>query len=160
MTESQSQDIVWQRSDWIQHTRCLLNSYEKLVGSPLISRATPQQDACRIFEAPFVVVAHGMESDPLLNYGNATALALWEMSLSEFLGTPSRKTAEPLHRDERADLLHRTQRDGYIDNYSGIRIASSGQRFQIHKAIVWNVVDDDQQQIGQAATFSDWTTLQ
>lgn len=159
MTESATNSAAWESPAWIQYTRYLLNSYEKWVGSPLIARATPYEDARCIYETPFVMVAHGMESDPLLNYGNAAALTLWDMSLSEFIGTPSRKTAEPVHRDERADLLRRTQRDGYIDNYSGIRIASTGQRFEIHRAIVWNVVNEDQRQIGQAATFRDWTML-
>jgi len=32
----------------------------------------------KVFEAPFVVVSHGTEVDPVLNYGNrAATLALW-----------------------------------------------------------------------------------
>lgn len=112
-----------------------------------------------LFEVPFVVVSHGTQLDPVLNYGNQTALDLWEMGLATLLQTPSRLTAEPLHRDERARLLERTSRDGFVDDYRGIRIASTGRRFLIEKAIVWNLVNSDGDRVGQAATFSEWVFL-
>ena len=149
----------WMSEKWQQHTRLLLNSFEKWVGRPLIRRSTAEADAQTLFFSPFVVVAHGREKDPLLNYGNQAALELWEMSLSELLGTPSRKTAESIHRSERAELLRRTKKFGYVDDYSGIRISSSGRRFQISRATVWNVVDADDIYAGQAAEFSDWEPL-
>ncbi|MEO2017698.1 MAG: MEKHLA domain-containing protein [Fuerstiella sp.] len=149
----------WQAEKWQQHTQLLLNSYEKWVGLPLIPRWTLLADAQKLFQSPFVVVAHGGQADPLLNYGNQAALELWEMSLSELLGTPSRKTAESVHRSERAELLRRTKEFGFIDDYSGIRISSSGRRFQIRNATVWNVVDAVGTYIGQAASFSDWQLL-
>jgi hypothetical protein len=155
-----AEDGPWQSSDWIAHTKVLLDSYEHWLGSPLIERGTQSQDAVALFHAPFVVVSHGTEDDPLLNYGNQAALDLWQMSLSDFLGTPSRKTAEPVHRAERSQLLQRTQQHGYIDDYSGVRIASTGGRFRIHQAIVWNLLDEQHQHIGQAATFSKWTMLE
>ena len=65
-------------------------------------------------------------------------------------------TAEPMHRDERAQLLERTTRDGYVDDYRGIRISSSGRRFQIEQAVVWNLTDESGDYAGQAATFTDW----
>jgi hypothetical protein len=112
-----------------------------------------------MFEAPFVVVSHGTQDDPILNYGNEVALNLWEMDIETLLQTPSRMTAEPVHRDERARLLERTLRDGFVDDYRGIRIASSGRRFLIEKAIVWNLVNDAGDRVGQSATFSDWVFL-
>ena len=149
----------WQLPDWINWTRLLLNSYARYVGHELIPRSGTEQDSQVLFEAPFVVVAHGTEADPLLNYGNAAATELWQTTLSQLIGMPSRKTAEPVHRDERARLLQRTREFGFIDDYSGIRISTTGQRFRIHQATVWNVVDDDEIHVGQAATFSEWTML-
>jgi hypothetical protein len=64
-----------------------------------------------------------------------------------------------VHRDERARLLERTHRDGYVDDYAGIRISQSGRRFRIEQAIVWNLVDAAGQHYGQAATFDTWTPL-
>jgi len=145
---------------WIERTQQLLDSWEHWFTTSLIARTSRELDAIRIADASFVVVAHGGETDPLLNFANRAALQLWEMPLQDFLGTPSRHTAEPVHRAERAQLLARTTRDGYIEDYSGIRIAASGRRFRIHQAVVWNVLDDDGSPAGQAATFSDWTMLE
>ena len=150
----------WNRPDQIEHVQVLLDSFTRLLGRDLIPRdASPVEQARRLFESPFVVVSHGTEADPVLNYGNAAALTLWEMDWAAFVQTPSRLTAEPVHRDERARLLERTSRDGYVDDYSGIRISQSGRRFRIEQAIVWNLVDAAGMNRGQAATFDRWTPL-
>tara|TARA_R110002072_G_C7978996_1_gene536095 strand:+ start:111943 stop:112410 length:468 start_codon:yes stop_codon:yes gene_type:complete len=150
----------WQNDNWIEHTQILLNSYRRFLGEELISREGSVEEQSRtLFEIPFVVVSHGTQIDPILNYGNQTALDLWEIDLETLLRTPSRMTAEPVHRDERDRLLERTSRDGFVDDYRGIRIASTGRRFLIEKAIVWNLVDDDGDRVGQAATFSEWVFL-
>lgn len=142
------------------HVQLLLDSFARLLGRELIDRSgTAAEQAERLFQAPFVVVSHGTEDDPMLNYGNAAALALWEMDLATLTRTPSRLTAEPIHRDERARLLERTRRDGYVDDYAGIRISSTGRRFRIEQAIVWNLVDAAGIHHGQAATFDRWTPL-
>jgi hypothetical protein len=150
----------WERYDWIGHSQLLLDSYQRWLGVKLIDRGDSiEEQAQRLFEAPFVVVSHGTQTDPILNYGNQAALDLWDMDIDTLLETPSRLTAEPVHRDERALLLERTTRDGYVDDYRGIRIARSGRRFLIERAIVWNLVDACGQRAGQAATFSEWTWL-
>ena len=150
----------WFCPDRIEHVQMLLDSFARLLGRDLIPRdAPPAEQARRLFESRFVVVSQGTEADPVLNYGNAAALALWEMDLATFVQTPSRLTAEPLHRDERARLLERTRRDGYVDDYAGIRVSQSGRRFQIEQAIVWNLVDAAGHLRGQAATFDQWTPL-
>ena len=92
-------------------------------------------------------------------YGNLRALELWEMSLDQFLGLPSRLTAEPLHRDERQRLLAETRKHGYVDNYRGVRISRTGKRFIIEKALLWMVLDRAGNITGQAATFDRWTPL-
>lgn len=151
---------AWERPGWVDHARLLLDSFAKHLGRELIPRdGRPAEQARRLFEAPFVVVSHGIESDPILDYGNAAALALWEMTADELVQTPSRLTAEPMHRDERARLLERTRRDGYVDDYSGVRISRTGKRFRIEQAIVWNLVDAAGSHCGQAATFDRWTPL-
>lgn len=142
------------------HVRLLLDSFARFVGRDLIPReGSAAEQAERLFQSRFVVVSHGVEADPILNYGNAAALALWEMAPEEFVRTPSRLTAEPMHRDERARLLERTRRDGFVDDYAGIRISSTGKRFRITGAVVWNLVDAAGGHRGQAATFGSWTPL-
>jgi hypothetical protein len=150
----------WAQPALVEHVQLLLDSFSRLLGRDLVPRTgTPLEQARRLFEAAFVVVSHGTEADPVLNYGNAAALCLWEMDHAAFVRTPSRLTAEPLHRDERARLLDRTRRDGYVDDYAGIRISRSGRRFRIEQAIVWNLADERGVHRGQAATFDRWTPL-
>lgn len=79
------------------------------------------------------------------------------MTPEQFARLPSRLSAEPLHRDERARLLDRVTRDGYIDDYSGIRISATGRRFRIEQAV--DLIDADGAIHGQAATFDRWTML-
>jgi hypothetical protein len=72
---------------------------------------------------------------------------------------PSRLTAEAPEREERARLLERTARDGFVDDYRGVRITSTGRRFLIERAIVWNLTDAEGRRVGQAATFGEWTFI-
>lgn len=144
----------------LEHVQLLLDSFARLLRRELFVReGSAAQQAKRLFQAPFVVVSHGIEADPILNYGNAAALALWEMTAEELCRTPSRLTAEPVHRDERAKLLERTRRDGYVDDYAGVRVSKTGKRFRIERAIVWNLADAAGVHRGQAATFDRWTPL-
>jgi hypothetical protein len=150
----------WATPAWINQTRVILDSFRRLLGRDLIPPGdSPLETSKRLFEAPFVVVAHGTETDPVLNYANRTAVNLWQMPLDELLRTPSRKTAEPMHRDERARMLARTAEQGYIDDYAGVRVSATGRRFRIRNAIVWNLTATDGSSAGQAATFKDWEFL-
>jgi hypothetical protein len=115
--------------------------------------------AKNVYEAPFVLVSHGTEGDPILNYGNQAALSLWEMSWDELTRTPSRLTAEAPNREERARLLAAVTARGFIDDYAGVRISKSGRRFRIAQATVWNLVDERGDYAGQAAMFSHWEFL-
>ena len=151
---------AWRSPAALHHARLLLDSFARVVGRELLPRGgSAEAEARRLYEAPFVVVSHGTEVDPLLNYGNEAALELWEMPWEMLVGTPSRLTAEPVHRDQRARLLERTARQGFVDDYAGVRISRSGKRFRIEEAIVWNVLDGDGRIHGQAATFDLWTAL-
>ncbi|MDE0827408.1 MAG: MEKHLA domain-containing protein [Akkermansiaceae bacterium] len=71
-----------------------------------------------------------------------------------------RFTAQAPNRAERARLLERVTTHGFIDDYSGVPISSTGQRFHIDQATVWNLLDDNGNKIGQAATFAQWTKIQ
>jgi hypothetical protein len=152
--------LPFRQTDWVQRTARMLDSYRHWLGHELIDRGGDElAQSERLFQAPFVVVAHGVQADPIFNYANRRALELWEMELTTLLATPSRMTAEPVHRQERERLLERTARQGFVDDYQGIRISASGRRFRIERAIVWNVLDVTGRKIGQAATFSSWHDL-
>jgi hypothetical protein len=154
-------DLWNEKRDWlVQRGRMLLESHRHWTGRDLIGRSgDSERDARALFEAPFVVVSGGAEEDQILNYGNLAGLELWEMDWDTMVRTPSRHTAEPVHRDERAEFLRRVRENGFVDDYSGIRISSRGRRFRIRQATVWNVIDAEGVYAGQAATFSSWEFL-
>ncbi|MCX9085793.1 MAG: MEKHLA domain-containing protein [Candidatus Methanoperedens sp.] len=141
----------------IKHIGYLLNSYVRWTGRELIPPASsPSERAKGLFEQKFVVLSHGTQADPILNYGNKAALDLWELTWEEFTKMPSRLTAEPVNREDRDRLLAQVRKNGFIDTYSGVRITGSGRRFLIERGTVWNIVDENDRYIGQAATFSEW----
>ncbi len=151
---------IWGRPWVIEWTQYLLDSYVRLVKKELIPQEGTLLDQVeRLFTSPIVVASHGLEEDPILNYGNQAALDLWEMDWEQFTHTPSRLTAEPLNRQERARMLEKARTHGYISDYRGIRISLSGKRFLVERATVWNIHKPDGTPLGQAATFSDWTYL-
>jgi hypothetical protein len=146
----------------IEHVTCLLTSHLQLTSQPLLERLPGEADAAlaaRLYAAPFVVLAHGTEPDPLFSYANIAAQRLFERDWDEFVGLPSRLSAEAPARSERDRLLARVTAHGFIDDYSGVRVSRSGRRFRILSATVWNVSDVAHHQLGQAAAFSDWEAV-
>jgi MEKHLA domain len=138
----------------------LTHSLQRLKGVALVDTSLSLvAQAQQIFEAPFVLLSHNADDDPIFQYANQAGLALFELSWSELLVLPSRYSAEPQNRDERERLLQDVSLKGYADNYSGVRISKTGKRFQIKAATVWNVLDGDNHKIGQAAMFSDYNYL-
>lgn len=143
----------------IRHAARLAASFRHWTGRDLVAPDSTATIAERLFHHPAVVVSHGAEPDPIFNYGNAAALALWELSWDEFVRTPSRLTVEPPEREERERLLAAVAARGWIDDYAGVRIARGGRRFRIEQASVWTVLDEAGHACGQAATFSRWHFL-
>ena len=139
------------------HVRLLCESFERLTGQPLLGVSAER--ALAAFNAPFVLVSHNTAADPIFNYANRQALELFELTWAQMAALPSRKSAEPVERAERERLMHRVRNDGFIDDYAGIRVTSTGRRFRIEQAVVWNLIDDDGKLQGQAATFANWTFL-
>ncbi|HEY3325354.1 MAG TPA: MEKHLA domain-containing protein [Planctomycetota bacterium] len=150
----------FERAEIILHSQRVLNSFKRWTGRELMPRTGDAAEQSRdLFEAPFVLVSDGSEPDPILSYGNAAALKLWEMSWEELTRIPSRQTAEPVHQNERAGLMAEVEAHGFIDSYKGVRIASSGRRFRIEQAVVWKVIEENGRYIGKAATFSKWVDI-
>ena len=138
-----------------QHVVLLTDSYARLTGKPLIEglQADLSQQICTdlLWGAPVAIVSHGVESDPVFNYGNALALKLFEYSWEEFTQLPSRFSAEADQREARAELLAQVSRHGFFDGYHGVRVSQQGKRFKILDATIWNVLDVAGVKHGQAA---------
>jgi hypothetical protein len=127
----------------------LLASYARLLGSALMPEGADA--AHRLYHADFAVLAHDTQADPCFTYVNLTAQRWFEHTL---VGMPSRLSAEAPARAERARLLAEVEQQGFSRDYRGLRVAASGRRFWIERAIVWNVTGLDGTRRGQAATFA------
>ncbi len=142
------------------HGELLCNTYNKITGKRLVETKTAGESRIiDLYNAPFAIVSHGIESDPVFNFGNRVALELFASDWFEFIALPSRQSAEPMEREERENLLNKVSQNGFINDYSGIRIASTGKRFLINRALVWNLVNDQGRYCGQAAMFKSWKYL-
>lgn len=132
--------------------RAVAASYQRLTGKPLVTGTADIVEA--MWHSPDVILAHGREPDPRFFFANRAGLAAFEIAIEDMIGLPSRLSAEPALREERARLLERVGSFGFIDDYAGVRISALGRRFAIARATVWNVSDDAGRPIGQAATFA------
>lgn len=143
----------------VRHSLLLMSSYQHWTGDVLVKADDVVQG---LMNAPFAIASHQAGDDPMFNYANDQALALFKMAPEEMLGLPSRFSAEPMLREARAEFLHQVSTHGFIENYSGVRIAKDGSRFLIEQATVWNVVDvnaDVNKVLGQAVVIKAWRAL-
>ncbi len=139
------------------HIERLCRSFQHWLGRSLIDPNLSRSEAARLlYTAPYAVLSHTPSADPVFNYANQTAQQLFDMDWLTLTTLPSRLSAEPVNQEERERLLSRVRRQGYIDDYRGIRISRTGQRFWIENAIVWNLLDANGDPAGQAAMFDQW----
>jgi hypothetical protein len=132
----------------------LTESYARLVKAPLVPKG---KDAVWLYrDAAFAVVAHNTDPDPRFIYANKAAQACFEYSWDEFIGLPSRLSAEAPDRAERQALLDAVAKNGFMAGYRGIRVAKSGRRFLIEDGVVWDLIDQQGIRHGAAATFPSW----
>lgn len=144
----------------MEHVRLLTWSFKHWTGRELVNDSLSLEEQAReLYHAPFAVASHDTSQDPILNYGNKTALELWEVVWIDFTSLPSRKTAEAVAQEERKRLLAEVTANGFIDHYKGIRITTTGRRFMIERATVWNLISEMGEYSGQAAMFSEWRFL-
>ena len=145
-----------------------LDSHQRVFERPLIAEPAgglvPLQRAQALFSSERLVLAHDgadptSDPGPRLIYANRAALRLWRRPWHAMVGMPSRLTAEPGERAERAQALGRAQRLVAIGDYAGIRIDSRGRRFRIEGARLWTLLDERGRPLGQAASFARWWWL-
>jgi hypothetical protein len=135
--------------------RLIAESYQRLVGKPLLPEMPNDEHALSevMWHAPFAIAAHGTEADPIFFYGNHYALQHFEMNFEEFVHLPSRLSAEPVAQEAREKALAKVAQQGFIDGYSGMRVAKSGRKFMITDCTIWNLLDAEDMCHGQAAIF-------
>jgi PAS domain S-box-containing protein len=142
----------------VQFALLLVGSHERVVGTSMLPAGIDGPDVPRWLykDAPFVLLAHDTSADPLVVYANRAAQRCFGYGWDEFVGMPSRLSAEAPNREERATFMDAVRRDGYVGDYRGLRVSKSGRRFWIDDATVWNLVDVDGALQGQAALVRRW----
>jgi len=138
----------------------LTASYRQVVGEPLLPESDPpgaDMASWLYADAPFCLLAHDTRQDPRFVYANVTAQWCFEYSWDEFIGMPSRLSAEAPDRADRQRFMDAVRQQGFVSDYRGMRIAKSGRRFWIEQATVWNLLGRDGTRYGQAALIRDWS---
>lgn len=150
----------WLDQKVILQSDIILRVYSKITNTELFNSGySPEYRSYLLYHAPFVVVSHGTEEDPVFNYANATAQQLWSIGWEQFTVMPSRLSAEPERAEDRQRLLNEAAAKGFITDYTGIRISSARQRFKIENVLLFNLGNPASEHIGQAAIFRSWTNV-
>lgn len=133
----------------------ICDSYRRLLGVPLVAPGLSEHEVAKwLYEdAPFCILAHEHAAEPRFVFANRAAQRCFGYGWGEFVGMPSRLSAEEANREERQQLLDAVARRGYATGYRGLRVAKSGKRFWIEDVTVWNLVDAEGRVHGQAATY-------
>ena len=136
-------------------------SYLHWTGNAIIKGSEPDGNrlAKRLYLAEFVLAAHQQSADPIFYYANQTAQRLFELSLAKFISLSSRFSAEQSETEHRQEMLDSVLRYGYINNYTGMRKSSTGRKFNILDAELWNVLNEKGVVYGQAVKFKYWQFL-
>ena len=93
----------WKQPEIVAHSSLLSDSHRYWTGRPLWPhQLTGEALARALYQAPFVLLSHGTEAEPLFHYANLAAQRLWGRDWQEFVGSPSRLSAEPQVRADRS----------------------------------------------------------
>ena len=108
----------------------------------------------------YVLITHGTEDDPIYNFANRAALAAFWRPWDDVVQLPSSQSVVLRSVDEskRIELMKSVTENNYVEEATGIRVRDDGKFIQLVDAVVWNVVDDgdddgNRTYIGQAAFF-------
>jgi PAS domain-containing protein len=143
------------------HIQWLKENYERRLGKsfsfPEITDRVELAQA--VYSAPYLVLSHNADADPVFTYGNLAAQKLFGYSWAELTQLPSRLSAEAPNQEERARFLAIVNRQGFATGYSGVRVNRKGRRFLIQDVTVWNLEDATGAYQGQAALCHRWQWL-
>jgi len=128
--------------------------YQKVSGKPLPG---PQTLSDRLWwlhhQAPYSILAHNADNDPLFIYANLCALTCFDYSREALLQLPSRLSVAAFAQPERQRLLDGLANKGIVYGYSGVRITREGKSFNIYNGAIWQLRNNEGKLWGQAALF-------
>lgn len=148
-------EIPWSDPKIIYHTRLMLETYRKWTGKDLLEEYLDDaSNSFLLYHAPFAVISHGVEEDPVFNYANLKAQEVWKMTWEDFTVMPLRLTIEETGTIQRQKYLEEVQQKGFIENESCIRVSGNSGRFRVQDLTLWNLEDGQGMFHGQAAMFT------
>ena len=95
------------------HAQRLNHSFQQFFQASLLN-TNSRSFSETLFYAPFVVLSHNTDDDPIFNYANQKGLELFELDWSELIKLPSRLSAEPIRQMAREILMAKVATDGYM----------------------------------------------
>ena len=153
---SEPAEAPWLSPQLLGLTALLLESHQRLFQRPLVRSSGIRLAAQELFVLDQVVLCHDGSEDPRFLYANRAALQLFSRNWEQMVGMPSRLSASANQRLSRREQLELAKRQDKLENYSGVRVNSQGRRFQIRRARIWSLIDQERHYSGQAACFSQW----
>ena len=155
--------------DILTHIRLVDNSLRLWTGKGVLERmgmttvdADQRDDQNGDYEQVYlndryVLITHGTEDDPIYNFANRAALAAFWRPWDDMVRLPSSQSVvlRSVDASKRIELMKSVTDNNYVENATGIRVRDDGKFIQLVDAVVWNIVDDDDDRtyIGQAAFF-------
>ncbi len=106
-----------------EHVELISRSFQHLLGYPLLADTTNL--AKDLYHAPFVLLSHNTEPDPIFNYANAQGLQLFELTWQQLIALPSRASAEVAKQAAREKLMAAVTAQGFMTDYCGVRVSSN-----------------------------------
>ena len=146
--------------DFKDHALLMNESYRHWTGEYLLQDSIKSDDPGEVLaelnKAEYALVSHGLEAEPIFNYGNLQALSLFGYEFEDFLQLPTSQTVGEQDLDARALLAQRVEDEGCVQDYQGQRKSKSGLVIEIRSAVVWKLIDGLGRVHGHAARFNDW----
>ncbi|CAB9507466.1 MEKHLA domain-containing protein [Seminavis robusta] len=101
----------------------------------------------------FGILSHGIQEDPIYNYGNAAALELFDNTIEDLCQTPSRYSTVESLMDDREQLIQSINTFGHGTIRDATRRTTKEKLFVIATIWIWHVFDDNGTRIGLAALY-------
>lgn len=137
------------------HSSLIANSYKTLLGQDLDIDCSAEG----LYKSSRIILSHDGTFDPKFTYVNLAAQNLWRIEWKDFIGLHSKYSASIDERSSRQEMLEEALQKGYFKGYKGIRTSSDGKRFFIKDVIIFNLLDESGDKVGQAAVFDNWEYL-
>jgi PAS domain-containing protein len=139
------------------HALLLNQTYQHWFGDYLVNEQDPGNVLAALNEDERVIFSLGLEPEPVFNYGNVKALGLFGYELAEFIQLPGRATMAPDQATIDQMLQDEIGKQGYVADYTGVRLDKRGRSWQIEAGKIWQLVDNLGRLHGFAGCFTDWS---